>query len=157
VSAVLRQPIPIMPWISTSRTLIGIGCLKSADTNNYFLYRLATADTKKTSFFILYKWYRPGGPIPKIPYQPILQTYSVVVICVSDMQLFSFTYLGLPMGTTNLKVEDFVPLVQRIKRRLTSTSNFLSQASILEMVNSVLYINTAHFLYEEDQATIDNN
>jgi hypothetical protein len=36
VSAVLRQPIPIMPWISASRTLIGIGCLKLADTNNYF-------------------------------------------------------------------------------------------------------------------------
>jgi hypothetical protein len=65
VSVVLRQPIPIMPWISASRTLIGIGCLKPADT-------------KKTSFFISYKWY---GPIPKIAYQPILQTYSVVV-CV---------------------------------------------------------------------------
>jgi hypothetical protein len=26
----------------------------------------------KTSFFILYKWYRPGGSIQKIPYQPIL-------------------------------------------------------------------------------------
>jgi hypothetical protein len=36
VSAVLRQPIPIMPWISTSRTLIGIGYLKPADTNNNF-------------------------------------------------------------------------------------------------------------------------
>jgi hypothetical protein len=36
VSAVLRQPIPIMSWISTSRTLIDISCLKLADTNNYF-------------------------------------------------------------------------------------------------------------------------
>jgi hypothetical protein len=66
VSAVLRQPIPIIPWILASRTLIGIGCLKPADT-------------KKTSFFVSYKWYRPGGPISKIPYQSILQIYSVVV------------------------------------------------------------------------------
>jgi hypothetical protein len=29
MSVVLRQPIPIMPWISASRTLIGIGCLKA--------------------------------------------------------------------------------------------------------------------------------
>jgi hypothetical protein len=36
VPTVLRQPIPIMPWISASRTLICIGCLKPADTNNYF-------------------------------------------------------------------------------------------------------------------------
>jgi hypothetical protein len=36
VSTVLRQPIPIMPWISASRILIGIGYLKPADTNNYF-------------------------------------------------------------------------------------------------------------------------
>jgi hypothetical protein len=51
---------------------------------------------------------------------------------------FPFTYLGLPMGTTKPKVEDFLPLVHRIERRLTSTSNFITQAGKLEMVNSVL-------------------
>jgi hypothetical protein len=51
---------------------------------------------------------------------------------------FLFTYLGLPMGTTKPKVDDFIPLVQRIERRLVSTSNFLNQADILEMVNSAL-------------------
>jgi hypothetical protein len=65
VSAVLRRPILIMSWISASRTLIDIGCLKSVDT-------------KKISFFVSYKWYQ-SKPIPKIPYQSILQTYSVVV------------------------------------------------------------------------------
>jgi hypothetical protein len=73
-------------------TLIGIGCLKPADTNNDFLYRLvivdtnnnflyqlATVDTKKTLFFISYKWYRPDRLIPKILYHLILQSYSVVV------------------------------------------------------------------------------
>jgi hypothetical protein len=37
-----------------------------------YWYRLETSDTKKTSFFISYKWYQPDGSIPKIPYQPIL-------------------------------------------------------------------------------------
>jgi hypothetical protein len=36
-------------------TLIDIGCLNIADTNNYFWYRLETDDTKKTSFFVSYK------------------------------------------------------------------------------------------------------
>jgi hypothetical protein len=42
------------------------------------------------------------------------------------------------MGTTKPKVDDFIPLVQRIERRLVSTSNFLNQADRLEMVNSAL-------------------
>jgi hypothetical protein len=41
-------------------TIIGIGCVRSADTNNDFWYRLAIADTKKTAFFISFKWCRPG-------------------------------------------------------------------------------------------------
>lgn len=49
-----------------------------------------------------------------------------------------FTYLGLPLGTTKPKIEDFLPLVQRIERRLTCTSAFLTQGGKLEMVNSVL-------------------
>jgi hypothetical protein len=51
---------------------------------------------------------------------------------------FPFTYLGLPMGTTKPKVDDFIPLVQRIEGRLVFTSNFLNQVGRLEMVNSVL-------------------
>jgi hypothetical protein len=42
------------------------------------------------------------------------------------------------MEPNKSKVDDFLPLVQRIERRLTSTSNFLSQAGRMEMVNSVL-------------------
>jgi hypothetical protein len=49
-----------------------------------------------------------------------------------------FTYLGLPLGTTKPKIEDFLPLVHKVERRLISTSIFLSQAGRLEMVNSVL-------------------
>jgi hypothetical protein len=47
---------------------ICVGWLKPVDTNNDFWYRLAIADTKKTSFFVSFKWYRSGGPIPKMAY-----------------------------------------------------------------------------------------
>jgi hypothetical protein len=51
---------------------------------------------------------------------------------------FPFTYLGLPMGTTKPRVEDFTPLMDRIERRLTSCSSLLSYTGRLEMVNTVL-------------------
>jgi hypothetical protein len=51
---------------------------------------------------------------------------------------YPFTYLGLPMGLSKPKLEDFLPLVQRIEKRLLSTSTFLNQAGRVEMVNVVL-------------------
>ena len=49
-----------------------------------------------------------------------------------------FTYLGLPLGINKPNIEDFLPLFQRIERRLTSTSSILCQGGKLEMVNTVL-------------------
>jgi hypothetical protein len=51
---------------------------------------------------------------------------------------YPFTYLSLPMGPSKPKVDDFLPLIQRIEKRLLSTSIFINQASRLEMVNAVL-------------------
>lgn len=49
-----------------------------------------------------------------------------------------FTYLGPPLGLTKPSVHDFLPMVQRIERRLVCCAQFLTQARKLEMVNSVL-------------------
>lgn len=51
---------------------------------------------------------------------------------------FPFTYLGLPMGLTKPQVKDYAPLICRIERRLTASSQFLSYAGRLQLVNSVL-------------------
>lgn len=48
-----------------------------------------------------------------------------------------FTYLGLPLGLSKLKVIDFLPLVSRCERRLTRTFALLSQAGRLEVTNSI--------------------
>jgi hypothetical protein len=37
-----------------------------------------------------------------------------------------FTYLGLPLGLKKPNLGAFLPLIQKIERRLTSTSIFLS-------------------------------
>jgi hypothetical protein len=44
------------------------------------------------------------------------------------------------------KVENFLPLVQRIERRVSSTSNFLTQVGRLEMVNSMLSSLPTYFM-----------
>jgi hypothetical protein len=51
---------------------------------------------------------------------------------------FPFTYLGLPLGLTRPKVDDFLPLISKYERRLNYISPFLSQASRIELTNLVL-------------------
>jgi hypothetical protein len=50
----------------------------------------------------------------------------------------SFTYLGLPLSLNKPIVQDCMPLVHIMERRLISTSNFLTQGGKLQMVNLVL-------------------
>jgi hypothetical protein len=50
---------------------------------------------------------------------------------------FPFTYLGLPMGLTKPQVKDYAPLICRIERRLSTSSQFLSYAGRLQLINSV--------------------
>jgi hypothetical protein len=49
-----------------------------------------------------------------------------------------FTYLGLPMGTTKPSIRDMSPLIDKVERRLSDVSSFLSYGDRLVLVNSVL-------------------
>jgi hypothetical protein len=40
-----------------------------------------------------------------------------------------FPYLGLPLGTTGRSIEELMPIVHGLERRLTATSIFLSQGA----------------------------
>jgi hypothetical protein len=50
----------------------------------------------------------------------------------------TFTYLGLPLSMNKPSMQDYLPLVGRVERRLVSTSMLLSQGAKLQLVNSVL-------------------
>lgn len=54
-----------------------------------------------------------------------------------QIRTLPFTYLGLTMGLRKPKLDAFLPLIQKIERRLSSTSHFLSQAGRLQMVSVV--------------------
>jgi hypothetical protein len=49
-----------------------------------------------------------------------------------------FTYLGLLMGTTKPRIEDLSPIMDRVERRLSAYSTWLSYSSRLQMVNSAI-------------------
>jgi hypothetical protein len=51
---------------------------------------------------------------------------------------FPFTYLGLPLSDSKSTIQEFLPLVHQVERRLISTTMFLTQGGRLLMVNSVL-------------------
>jgi hypothetical protein len=49
-----------------------------------------------------------------------------------------FTYLGLPMDLTKPQVKDYALLICRIERSIIATSQFLSYAGRLQLVNFVI-------------------
>ena len=49
-----------------------------------------------------------------------------------------FTYLGLPLGITKLRIVDFAPLINKMERRLTATSTFLAFSGKVELTKAVL-------------------
>jgi hypothetical protein len=57
-----------------------------------------------------------------------------------------FTYLGLPLSMNNPTIQDCLPLVDRVERRLVNTSLWLTQGGKLQMVNSVLSSLTTFYL-----------
>lgn len=48
-----------------------------------------------------------------------------------------FTYLGLPLGTTRPSVQEFMPILTRMEKRLMGISRLLTYAGRLVLVNSV--------------------
>lgn len=59
---------------------------------------------------------------------------------------FPFTYLGLPMGLTKPMIKDYAPLIYRIERRMSATSQYVSYAGRLQLVNFVLSSLPTYFL-----------
>jgi hypothetical protein len=57
-----------------------------------------------------------------------------------------FTYLGLLMGTTKPSIRDMSPLIDRVERRLSAVSSFLSYGDRLVLVNSVLSSLPTHYM-----------
>jgi hypothetical protein len=58
--------------------------------------------------------------------------------------MMSFTYLGLPMGTTKPRMENLTPIMDRVERQLSACSTWLSYSGRLQMVNSAITLITTY-------------
>lgn len=63
------------------------------------------------------------------------RTHALAEILGCKIGTIPFTYLGLSLGTTKPKLEEFLPLIQRVEKRLTCFSSMLSYGGRLQLVN----------------------
>jgi hypothetical protein len=68
--------------------------------------------------------------------QERLSHLAATLHCVAGS--FPFTFLGLPLSLQKPTIQDCMPLVLRIERRLVNTSLFLTQGGGLQLVNSAI-------------------
>lgn len=80
--------------------------------------------------------YNKSNMIPINLSEEKLTHFSNTVHCQKGS--FPFTYLGLPLGITKPSLEFFIPIVQRVERRLCGIADFLDYGGKLLMVKSVL-------------------
>lgn len=62
------------------------------------------------------------------------------------MESMPFTYLGLPMGTSRPKIDDLMPTICKIDRRLSGISNLLSYCSRIVVIKSVISAMPNHIM-----------
>lgn len=55
-----------------------------------------------------------------------------------------FAYLGLPLGITKPKIEEFAPLLDRVERKLTACSTLLSYSGRVEYINTVITLTVTY-------------
>lgn len=60
--------------------------------------------------------------------------------------LLPFTYLGLPLSTNKLKIEDFTAMMQRIERRISGYSTLISYDGRLQLIKSVFSSLPTYFM-----------
>jgi hypothetical protein len=73
--------------------------------------------------------------------------FSIIPIYVNDEKIkildckigsLPFTYLGLPLGISQPRLQDCLPLISRVQKRLSSITRLLSLRGKLQMVSFVL-------------------
>jgi hypothetical protein len=66
------------------------------------------------------------------------QAHDLARVLGCQVGSMPFTYLGLPVGTTRPTVAELMPLVDRVERRLTSTTIWLTYGGRVTFINSAL-------------------
>ena len=74
------------------------------------------------------------------------ETARLAAIFGCQVGTLPFTYLGLPVGTTKPRIQDLIPVVDRVERRLSASSCLLNQGARLQLLPSVFSSLPIYFL-----------
>lgn len=77
---------------------------------------------------------------------PAEKTEELAQLLGCKIESMPFTYLGLPMGTTRPRVEDLMPTVCKMDKRLSGISNLLSYCSRLVVMKSIISAMPNHIM-----------
>jgi hypothetical protein len=128
--------------------------IMQADANQLFFLRALLHSFKESSGLKVN--YRKSQMIPINVAPDKMQLLANTFGC--QVGTLPFTYLGLPMGTTKPTMEDLTPMMDRIERRLSACSTWLSYSGRLEMLNSAITPITTYTLgtIKVPKGVIDN-
>ena len=74
------------------------------------------------------------------------KTEELAQILGCKIEAMPLTYLGLPMGTTRPSVEDLMPTICKLDKRLSGISNLLSHCSRLVVIKSIISAMPNHIM-----------
>jgi hypothetical protein len=80
--------------------------------------------------------YAKSSMIPINMNEDKLQHFTSTMNCQKGC--FPFTYLSLPLGIIKPSLEYFLPMVQRVQRKLCGIADFFNYGGKMQMANSVL-------------------
>jgi hypothetical protein len=129
---------PLIPQPSTDFPIVQYAddtllILQADATQLFFLKSLLRSFVDSTGLLVNYR--KPQIlpiNVPDVKMRCLAQTFGC------SIGSMPFTYLGLPMGTTKPRMEDLTPMMDRVERRLSSCSTWLSYSGRLQMIKSAI-------------------
>ena len=77
---------------------------------------------------------------------PADKTEELAQLLGCKIEAMPFTYIGLPMGTTKPRVDDLMPTICKLDKRLSGISNLLSYCSTLVVIKSIISTMPNHIM-----------
>jgi hypothetical protein len=131
LKAPIPQPINDFPIVQYADDMLLI--MQADACQLFFLKSLLNSFAESTGLKVNY---RKSSMLPINVPPKRMQCLASTLGC--SIGTLPFTYLGLPMGKTKSRMEDLTPMMDRIERRLSGLSTWLSYSGRLQMLNSAI-------------------
>jgi hypothetical protein len=137
LQAPIAQPMTDFPIVQYAYDTLQI--MKADAQQLFFLKSLLNCFVVSTGLRVNY---RKSQMLPINVSEEKIQRLAMTFGC--SIGTFPFTYLGLPMGTTKPKFEDLTPMMDRVEKKLSGCSTWLSYLGRLHMLNAAITLITTY-------------